>query len=380
MSSAEHGATKTWEPTDVSRDRLNAHFAQTDFAQRILKQLQLEGYVVLPGVFSTEETEVELARAWDFVETVSPSVNRANPSSWWKATDGGLDPWPSAQRDMMHKHQAGWVFSDLRERFAERVYERMYGTRRLHCSKDGFTLQRPTTKDVLRATNDHFDQGPKLLGLQCVQGSVALTDQEEGDGCFQCWPRSHQFHEQIVTQQGAPNRDFVLLKAHDKDLLKSHDIHASRVYVRRGDVVLWRSDLAHCGAPPVGTRDTFRAVVYVSCLPCELTPEPVYHQKSRAYDQLETGCHWACREEWFSKQDLPGIQPFHLVPPPLTRRQQELYGLVRYPSKAEMSSSESPADPAKEHTVIKKEMAIEEPGVTSSGNDAKDIRRCPGQE
>jgi len=273
---------------------------------------------------------------------------------------------------MMTKHQAGWVFSDLREKFAERVFERIYGTDRLHCSKDGFTLQRPTTKDVKLPTNDHFDQGPKLLGLQCVQGSVALTDQEEGDGCFQCWPRSHQFHEEIVKTKKVPDRDFVLLTGRDKDLLTRNGINPVRVYVRRGDVVLWRSDLAHCGAPPVGVRDSFRAVVYVSCLPFELTPEPVYHQKSRAYEQLETGSHWACREEWFGKQDLPGIQPYHRVPPPLTKRQQELFGLARYPGTSKLSSryvSSTPAaltdeEPFKGHQVV-----IEETGITSSGQD-----------
>ena len=31
---------------------------------------------------------------------------------------------------------------------------------------------------------------------------------------------------------------------------------------RAGDVILWRSDLVHCGAPPVGQRPGFRAVSY----------------------------------------------------------------------------------------------------------------------
>jgi hypothetical protein len=42
---------------------------------------------------------------------------------------------------MFQLHQAGWVFNDLRQKIAERVYEPLYGTQRLHVSKDGFTLQ-----------------------------------------------------------------------------------------------------------------------------------------------------------------------------------------------------------------------------------------------
>ena len=42
--------------------------------------------------------------------------------------------------------------------------------------------------------NDHYDQGPSA-GLQCIQESVALTDQEHEDVCFLCWPRSHKHRE-----------------------------------------------------------------------------------------------------------------------------------------------------------------------------------------
>jgi len=323
--------------TEHITDNLKGFFANTEFAQNILKQLELEGYAVLPGIFSTEEADAEYSRAWDFVETVSPGVKRHNERSWMKP-DSGLDPWPCSQRDMMQLHQAGWVFSDLRERFAERVFEKMYGTRELHSSKDGFTFQRPTSADLKRHPNDHFDQGSNC-GLQCVQGSVALTDQEEGDGCFLCWPRSHQLHGEIIERRGGKQSDFLILSGDEKKLLRSRDIRPVRVPVRRGDVILWRSDLCHCGAPPVGACDRFRAVVYVCCLPASLTPEAVYEAKRRAYLQLETGGHWPCREEWFIVRDKHArlsIQPYLKDPPNLPRRQLELYGLVRYSTLPEV--------------------------------------------
>merc|ERR1719230_2575195 len=109
---------------------------------------------------------------WNWVETVSPGIRRRNTASWQRRSRG--DPWPCSQRDMMQLHQAGWVFTDLRERMAERVFERLYGTKELHTSKDGFTLQRPTSEELHLSPNDHVDQGWDLHGLQCVQGSVAL--------------------------------------------------------------------------------------------------------------------------------------------------------------------------------------------------------------
>ena len=71
---------------------------------------------------------------------------------------------------MFQLHQAGWLFNSLRERMAERVYEPLYGTKQLHCSKDGFTCQRPVPDAPLNRTpNDHFDQGSLFMGLHCIQ-------------------------------------------------------------------------------------------------------------------------------------------------------------------------------------------------------------------
>lgn len=328
---------------EAQRDKLQEFFAQTAFARSVLERLQEDGYAVLPGVFSKAEADRELERMWDFVETVSPTVKRHSSRTWWSQGRGDPDPWPCAQRDMMQLHQAGWVFSDLREQFAQRVFEKIYSTRELHCSKDGFTFQRPTWSNVARSPNDHFDQGLDMLGLHCVQGSVALTDQEERDGCFLCWPGSHRFREEILTARSykQARRDFIILTDAEKEVLRGHGISPRRVPVKKGDVVLFRSDLCHCGAPPLGARDNFRAVVYVCCLPAALTPDEVYAEKMRAFERLETGAHWPTREEWFEMREAHrrlAIRPYFKTPPRLTQRQQELYGLVRY--------SEEPQEPA----------------------------------
>jgi len=314
-------------------DALRPYFAASAFAREIVAKLDTDGYAVLPGVFSGEEADAGLHLAWSFVEKVSPGIRRHNWRTWYGSR--GQDPWPQSQRDMMQLHQAGWVFADLKEMFAERVFERLYGTRELHCSKDGFTFQRPTWQELGRNPNDHFDQGSSQRGLQCVQGSVALTDQEEADGCFLVWPGSHRYREEILEACPAGRRrpDFIILGEQEKDILRSAGIRPIRVPVKKGDVILWRSDVCHCGAPPIGSRETFRLVAYVCCLPAALTPEPVYEMKKRAFDRLETGSHWPCREEWFEKssrnKDFLACPYFDQLPV-LSNRQQELFGLVRY--------------------------------------------------
>lgn len=237
-------------------------------------------------------------------------------------------------------HGAGWMFPGVREQFADRVFAPLYGTEELHVSKDGWTFQRPTYSELNRTPNDHFDQGSTMKGLQCIQGSVALTDQEEEDGCFSCWPGSHKHHDEIIGMVSNPawnpakaKQDFQILNSTMKDVLRARGVVQTRVPVKKGDVVLWRSDLVHCGAPPIGARDNFRAVIYVCCLPALLTPEEAYPLKQQAYHQKETGCHWPCREEWFKivPKRHGGAIPFFKKPPPLTDRQRLLHGLDRYP-------------------------------------------------
>jgi hypothetical protein len=237
---------------------------------------------------------------------------------------------------MMQLHQAGWVFSDLRQAFGERVFEKLYGTQELHCSKDGFTLQRPTDRELNKSPNDHFDQSCRKYGLQCIQGSVALTDQEHDDGCFLCWPGSHKHHQHITGDRRKGGRqDFIILDEAEKAYLESRGIQPVRVPVKKGTVILWRSDLVHKGAPPIGRRGNFRGVVYVCMMPAVLTPENVYAQKQQAYAQLLTSSHWPCFEEWFSPgrndRERSDLKPYFSQPPSLTPRQRLLYGLDRYP-------------------------------------------------
>uniref|UniRef100_A0A7S0ZSD3 Phytanoyl-CoA dioxygenase n=1 Tax=Noctiluca scintillans TaxID=2966 RepID=A0A7S0ZSD3_NOCSC len=318
-------------PAPVLDGPLTSLIAHSSFAQDVKTRLETDGYAVLRAVLSPAEAEAEYNRMWRFVETVSPGVSRNDPNSW-KATKT-VDPWPHASRDMMQLHQAGWVFNELRETLATRVFEPLYGTTALHCSKDGFCFQRPTKQPLKRRSIDHFDQSGQKVGLHCIQASVALLDQEEEDGCFLCWPQSHRFHAGIASKSKPV--DWYVLSDSDKATLSDAGLEAIRVPVQRGDVLLWRSDLAHSAATPIGVRHGFRAVVYVCMLPAHLTPEPVYARKREAYQKLHTGSHWPDKESWFFKRWNFGRQslnatPYHNTPPEFNKRLQQLYGLIRY--------------------------------------------------
>lgn len=320
-----------------------------DFGRAVAAQLETDGYVVLPTVLSGAEADTQLERMWSFVQRVAPGINRDDPRSW-AATDGGVDPWPCKQRDMFQLHGAGWLFVELRELIIKRVFEPLFGTHKLHCSKDGFTFQRPTHAQVSRRDNDHFDQGAASSGLQCVQGSVALLDQDFTDGCFSCWPGSHAHRESLLATM--PTRktknDFVMVNNQQMEALRQAGIERIRVPVKKGDVILWRSDLLHCGAAPIGACKNFRAVVYICALPAELTPASMYTLKRAAYEGLETGSHWPSKEVWFvqdARKPTRRLRPYFKTPPKLTMRQQELHGLVPYSADVEEPVAEPEPEP-----------------------------------
>eukprot|EP00978_Attheya_sp_CCMP212_P005751 scaffold12860_cov54-Attheya_sp.AAC.12 len=171
-----------------------------------------------------------LEELWTFVEDTSNGlVDRTNPSSWYSKNSSDEeqdqnDPWPhtgyASFPDMFQTLGAGYVLGEtVRLPMAERLFEPLFGTHKLHSSKEGFTFHRPTNnindnnsdssqksqvrvcgKVQIKSRGHHYDQGHDLEGLHTIQSSVALTDQvAPHDGCFSCYPGSHSAIHQELT-------------------------------------------------------------------------------------------------------------------------------------------------------------------------------------
>ena len=370
-------------------DRLLALLSDTDdLARKVQSALESDGYIVLPSVLTRDECKAELDRLWDYVEKVSPSVSRDQPASWYppigESVEEGrrTDPWPhtgwKSFADMFQTNGAGWLFSELREKLAARVFEKVYGTRQLHSSKEGFTFHRPTSDGrhpsdgrqsfvcgkPSSTSGEHFDQGHAEVGLQFIQSSTCLIDQAESDASFLCWPGSHKWHQRLTKGTWRGRSHWVPLTDDELGTLTAEGLAPRRVPVRAGDVILWRSDLIHSAAPPLGPSPNFRAVSYTCMLPAALTPPHVAAKKAEAYRGSHTSDHDPSRESWHtskgnesakngavsngkpkSKDKGNGVsptvngatvelRPFFERPPVLTHRQGELYGLVPYATAA----------------------------------------------
>ena len=381
----------------------------TTTGAHIARQIQEQGYCVLPHILTPSECTAQLSLLWEFVQATAPGVRRDDPNTWYPPphTDPAdvehADPWPHSGwkflPDMCQSFQAGWLFSGLRELLAERVFGPLYNTTQLHSSKEGFTFHRPTapvapngsTHPVLvqerprvcgkvqhRGNGEHFDQCASDTGLHCIQSSTALLDQHEGDGCFMCWPKSHRQHATMTKDIWRGRSDWVPLTDEELDTLKALGMCPIRVPVNAGDVILWRSDLAHCGAGPSCPTTGFRAVSYTCMLPAAMTPPNVLDGKLEEYLTMQTGDHRpnvksrhfakpkqkgngkkgggaqggtqgkkGAQEKKKDKSGGRGIkvargQYFSDGPPRLTRRQAELYGLVQYNNEQETKEGQVP--------------------------------------
>lgn len=334
---------------------------------------------------------VELSRLWDFVEITAPGVYRDDPNSWYPTPSNTAtnpegqspDPWPHSGwgflPDMCQSFGAGWLFGELREKLADRVFGPLFGTSELHSSKEGFTFHRPTAPGVAsngavhpfldrerprvagkiqtKGKGEHFDQCAAHTGLQCIQSSTSFIDQDMdgADGCFQCWPRSHVEHPRMTKDIWRGRSDWVPLTDEELMSLEERGFSARKVPVNAGDVILWRSDLVHCGVGPSLPVDGFRSVSYTAMIPAAMTPSHVLREKIEHLQLLQTGDHrpnvtsrhFSAPKKKTKKKHKKSSQQeseslargsyFADRSPVLTVRQAELYGLIPYNRKDDLN-------------------------------------------
>ena len=369
----------------VDVDRLLPFLSTKDDVKPIVDGILSDGYYILRNVLSDDECSRAVNDIWDFVEdTSNHRVRRNDPSTWYPvdsavSDDSSIDdPFPytgyKTFSDMFQSNGAGWVLGEVRTVLAERVFEVLYDTNELHSSKEGFTFHRPTGTiktvdncsdqsrdykgppsswlDRVRdqhivcgkrqqlSNGEHFDQTSSVGGLQTIQSLVALEDQQEGvDGHFLCWPGSHKMHRQLTKDTYRGKFSWIPLTDEEIQQLSTFGNHnePTRVYLKKGDVVLWRSDLAHAAVPPQGSTARFRAVAYTCMQPASMTPSDVLSQKMDAYKQRQTGDHRPHVESWHqhrqpNRASCGGThrRAFRCRPPFVTIRQAQLYGLLPY--------------------------------------------------
>ena len=363
------------------------------YLQHVPNDILTKGYAIIPALIKAEKCRQAVDLMWDFVQDTSGNmVKRDDPKSWYpheslKPIDSPAelldfmstnheDPWPhtgyNSFPDMFQSLGAGYLLGSIREIMAERVFEHLFGRKELHVSKEGFTFARPTVVSVQGnackwnrphhkvqvcgkvqegSLREHYDQGRDHQGLFTIQSSVVFIDQNEGDGHFVCYPKSHSaVHTSLTKDIYRGKFSWVPLTTEEVNDLKEKGMTAEHIFAKAGDVILWRSDLVHAAVSPCSTN--FRAVGYFSMSPACWSPSypNVCNEKMNSYRWFKTGDHRAFVESWHdhnrkrtnieknNNSILSRQRPYYrYAPPKVSVRLAQLYGLIPYEVSTEDS-------------------------------------------
>jgi hypothetical protein len=199
------------------------------------------------------------------------------------------------------------MWSVRSSRQVKKVYARIWNTEQLLVSFDGCSVFRDWRNNPEWKTTSgwqHVDQNPiNKPDRCCMQGFVALTDQNEKTGGLILFPRSHLRFIELRDVTKSP-KDFVLVP-HNHSIISHDETHGKLVHCRAGDLVIWDSRMVHCNSPATAIEERqkdepinlLRIVAYVSMSP----PSFVHGQsldefRKKRKQMVEKNCtltHWS---------------------------------------------------------------------------------------
>lgn len=242
------------------------------FIASYLKDLEEQGYCVIPQVLSTDEAKALYQRVWhEFIEKAWPNCRMDDRSNWKEAfpmhNKMGIFAGPAGQTQVM------W---NLRQdpRIVD-VFAQVWNTNDLIVSMDGLSLMCPSEiRENDFASWPHVDQTLKhdsnnssisfvsesRLKTQpyTIQGQFLFEDSFDGDGGFYCIPKSHlrftEFAPQLeaISESKIPQNDrYVAQNNYLKDFFSCETDEVGNSYemkhitAPRGSLILWDSRTVH---------------------------------------------------------------------------------------------------------------------------------------
>jgi len=195
------------------------------------------------------------------------------------------------------------------------VFERIYNTKDLLVSIDGFSLSLPpeVTGDWEQNSWYHFDQNTSKPNFECVQGWINGRDTNDGDSTLSVMLGSHRLHQQYGNiNKPETKKDWI--QVNDLDFFTNNGCIEHKIIAPKGSLVLWDSRVLHYGAKPVVGREiiNYRNVVYVCYTPRSLSTNKTLLRKIKNFESRgERGFkrvtnHWPHRPVMFS--EIPNIK------------------------------------------------------------------------
>lgn len=274
-----------------------------------LRDLEEQGYCVIPEVLSTSEAKALYERVWyEFIEKAWPKCKMDDRSHW-------KEEFPIHDQYGIFKGPAGQiqVMWDLRQdpRIVD-VFAEVWNTNDLVVSMDGISLMCPP--EIRKGSFDpwpHVDQSNIVFVSESllktnpytIQGQFLFEDSFDGDGGFYCIPKSHlrfdefapQLKEEANIASWTYNNKFLMdFFSHAKDEL-GNAYSMKHITAPRGSLILWDSRTVHWNQSPSENRPPsenprVRMVGYLLYLPkTRLTAEARMLRKEAFEKGITTG-------------------------------------------------------------------------------------------
>jgi len=302
----------------------------TTLFAKYMKQLEVDGYVVIKNVVSAEKAEDYASRFWDYLESLSveKKIDRNNP----KSLVG--EHWISTLHGIIKNYNIGhaqFVWDVRDEDNIVSIFEQYWKTRDLLVSFDGACIIRPSAGGS-RSKWAHVDEAPVLKikektdskfkevrNFPCVQGFLNLKPCGPNDGGLVVWEGSHKGHDQFFVDKGDMNEEerkkygikksSFAWKDHTENWYKfDEDNQVDAAHLKKynkkkvccdaGDFVMWYSKTVHYAEAidsKINTNPSaHRMCVYVCMLPKKYATENDLKKKKKALQELRTTSHWPC--------------------------------------------------------------------------------------
>lgn len=190
------------------------------------KQLDEDGYVVVPGVVSKANVEAVVADIWEHTGA------DPNDSETWYAPDR---IGPAGMVEMYH-YQSMWDNRQAPDLHA--VFSDIFGTEKLWVSIDRTNLKPPSVPEHPEYYHKGFMHWDGDIGSYPnvsfgVQGVLALADTTADMGGFQCVPEIYRNLDAYIERYGRDRKTDMT------------DFEPTFVPLNAGDMVIWSSMMAH---------------------------------------------------------------------------------------------------------------------------------------
>lgn len=237
-------------------------------------------------VLTEAEAEKKFEQMWAWILERFPGVKRGDPETY------GYDTWPDNIKGILKSYGAGQAEFMWEARTHPNVldlFSRIYGTRDLLSSFDGFGLYPKGFVIPLGKRWGHRDQNPKDNTFRCYQGVLTVTDPAPNAGGLVLWPET--LHTDF-------SKEYDVSKVTGNWFSIPTDFQLGTgklIRVPKGTIVLWDSRIAHQNTPGLDVEFPDRAVLYISMQPKRSVTKHHLEKRQKYYETGRTTSHWSSK-------------------------------------------------------------------------------------